>query len=562
MLGSVDLVHNIQKQYQYVSSVVTSSAVYKFMYQITHSTRIQIYFSSFFHTLDLTVMVMILVFSNGFELPSISYYNLIHAVLGSLGKISLVAGTYASALIGKEYVAKALVKKGRGIPLSDVAVSKNNFLPAEGLTVRHMFIGSLFLLEAATWYFVLEMQFIPIPTSLGFKPCIPATYTSPPNFLTDVPQFLSGDASMGVVYNYGLPLADGLIGGWAAWPLDNPSSQFDVRGDGVVYTYSVTCGNLQVAPKMRNVSELTMSMSYANLWTNSYTAIISVQFPAGAHSWAQHHNQSVTQSCTMQYVLGSGSVKFTFFADEWNMVTGGQMDQIDISGYSLTQYMDAQVYFDDVVGRIGSTTMHVDMVGWFVMAFTSCFNGTIYPPTQAGKISQLFQWSAIDGIYDVNKTWIGISGAVGSIAHYITMQYNGSASTDCEYFGQQGSGTLAVPPLNRSIMLAAVIIGFVCQMMQLLRWALTSGGGPLTDRVAIILNSPLLMLYYMRASITTLIPDIKDQNHSTRSIKNHMSKILVRIGEDKRTRGGKYLFSKLEGRVTHMRSQTKNWSAP
>ncbi|KAJ3236456.1 anaphase-promoting complex subunit Hcn1 [Chytriomyces hyalinus] len=538
MLASHDMLGRVISSYNNFVGCITGSAIYKFFYSTFVSTRFRIYAVSCFHIFDLAGMLVIIKLTDGSKLPSINYYNLIHAILGSLGKISLVTGLNASQLIGKEYVAKSLVKKGKGTPLSDVALMADEFVPAEGLTVRQLFIGSLFLLEGAMWYMVLMMQWTPASTDLGIFPCIPATYPVKPTLLNNVAGFLSGDASLGTIYNYGLPLADGLIGGWSAWPLFNPFSRFDVHGKGVIYAYSVICGDLEVATKPSPTPEaLTFGVSYSELWSSSFTAIVSVQFPPYYHSWKEHQSEAISQQCTVEYIMGGGDVKFTFVADEWEMVTGGQMVEIQIKDKVLTQRMETPVFFGDVSKRIGSTSEHIDMTSWFAEAFHDCFNNTAFYPSQAGNITNLFQWGQKGGVYDVDRTWTALSGAIGSISHYITMQYNGSAVADCEYFGMEGSGTLEIPGSVRNVMLSAVGICLACQMMQLLRWALTSGGGKVTDRVCLILNSPLQIMYYMRASITNIIPDIKTGNHSTRSVRKHMQKILVRIGEDKRTRG-------------------------
>ncbi|KAJ3021327.1 UNVERIFIED_CONTAM: hypothetical protein HDU68_009690 [Siphonaria sp. JEL0065] len=480
------------------------------------------------------------------KLPSIGYYNLIHAVLGSLGKVGFVTGTGATCLIAKEYVASSLVKKGKGVSLATVAVPPSNFNPPEGATLRLLFVGSLFVVEGAMWYLILLMQWTPVSTELGIFDCIPATYPTRPTLLKNVPGFLQGDTSLGVLYNYGLPLQDGLIGGWAAWPLAAPSRKFDVERNGLIYAYSVTCGDLEVAtPKSNNdikhPHRIEFQLEQSELWTDRFYAVVKARFPAGHHSWRAHENEDVYQKCVVDYVMGEGHIKFTFVADEWEMVTGGQMDEIVLSGNQLLTKRDpgSVRFFDDVVQYVGSTTKHIETVDWFKEAFTDCMNETWYDPTQQGGLVNMFQWGAgyEESHYDLNQTWQGVAGAMGAMSHYILMQYNGSAVADCRYSGVQESGIIDIPDHVSAIMLVAVIVCFVTQSMQLLRWALTSGGGPKTDRVALVLNSPLLLLFHLRHSITSIIPDIKSGDHSTRSIRKHMKGIFVRLGEDKRTRG-------------------------
>ncbi|KAI9330761.1 hypothetical protein BDR26DRAFT_922431 [Obelidium mucronatum] len=532
---SNDMLARTLRLYEKYRALIVNSGPFQFIYGCAVSTKFQIYVFTLFHTLDLVLITVLL--------PSIGYYNLVHAVLGSLGKVGFFTGYGATYLIAKEYVASSLVKKGKGVPLSTVAVPPTQFNPPEGATLRTLFVGSLFVVEGAMWYLILLMQWTPVSTALGEFDCIPATYPTRPKLLANVPGFLQGDTSLGVLYNYGLPLQDGLIGGWSAWPLAAPSRKFDVEGPGIVYAYMVSCGDLRRASNDTSIASghperIEFQLDQSELWTNMYTAMISVRFPARMHNWEQESDHDVIQKCTIAYVMGEGRIKFTFVADEWEMVTGGQIGQIWLEDQVLHKKDPASIrYFHDVSQYLGPTDKHIEVVDWFVEAFGDCVNNTFYEPTQQGGLVNMYQWGVQDGKYDMSQTWQGIAGGIGAMSHYILMQYNGSEVASCRYSGIQHSGIIDIPEPVALLMLSTVIICFVTQTMQLLRWALTSGGSAKTDQVALILNSPLLLLYYMRASITSLIPDIKSGDHSTRSIRLHMKTIFVRLGEDKKTRG-------------------------
>ncbi|KAJ3210944.1 anaphase-promoting complex subunit Hcn1 [Entophlyctis luteolus] len=532
---STDLLSKMMKYKEKYTKIVVMNPAYIKISEAISSTKTQIYFLNAVHIIDIIVIVVLISFISGSTLPTINYYNLIHAILGTLGKFSLVVGTSLSQIIAKEYVARSVIKKSSGVPLCTITRNPRTFNPDEGRLLRQTFIASLFLLEMALWLFVLQIKWTPVSTELGEYPCIPATYPSTPTFLEDIPGFLAGDASLATVYNYGLPLEDGLIGGWAAWPLAAPSFQFDVEGDGIVYAFTVSCGDTEISKT--NVSALHIELIDSFLWTNEYNAVISIKIPAYAHNWFQYANHSVQQKCTVKYVMGTGHIKFTFVADEWEMVTGGQMTQLMIQDTIITQRMDTSLYFDEITKLMGSTTSNIEIVSWFVEVFVACMNGTYFPPTQAGLTSNLFQWGASGSFYDLNNTSEGISGAIGSMSHYVLMQYNGSAMTTCLYSGVQSSGIIVVPRYVSIVLLAAAIFCFLCQVMQLLRWALTSSNGSLTDVVAEILDSPLLLLHYFRRSISSVIPDIKNGDHSLRNLDDMFGKINVRLGEDKATRG-------------------------
>ncbi|KAJ3119474.1 hypothetical protein HK100_000297 [Physocladia obscura] len=549
---STDLLGRVLNLYESYKQRVVGTAVYQYVYACVMSTRLQIYLLTVIHTADLLfVVVLVIWFIAGKTLSSIRYYNLIHEVLGLLGKVGMATGFVSSQLIAKEYTAKSLIRKGKGITLDKVALQPTAFAPEEGSSIRRLFLASLFLVEGAMWFLILNMKWTAISTELGIFPCIPATYPNTPIILADLPGFLEGDASLSVIYNYGLPLADGLIGGWAAWPQSAPSAKFAVEGTGIVYAYSIACGDLRAAENQTKISGIQINLLESQLWTDLYYAEVQVLLPAGLHNWNGAVDQVVSQKCVMQYVTGDGEIAFTFFADEWLMVTGGQMNSITLndgehsSSIVVTQNMAGQQYFfDDITPFMGPATKHASTImTWFSQVFTACTNGTSYPPTQSGSVASLFQWGHSTSnifaqeIYDVNSTWEGLAGAVGSMSHYLMMQYNGSASANCSYFGIQQAGVLNIPNAVGTTVLSAVLLSFVLQTMQLILWALTSGGSAATDRVVRILDSPLLLLFYLRRAVTPLIGDIKSGDHSTRAIRAHMKKISVRLGEAKATRG-------------------------
>ncbi|KAJ3134107.1 hypothetical protein HK100_003807 [Physocladia obscura] len=537
---STDFLGRILNLYESYKQRVVGTAVYQYVYACVMSTRVQIYLLTVIHTADLLFVVIL-----------VGYYNLIHEVLGLLGKVGMATGFVSSQLMAKEYTAKNLIRKGKGITLDKVAVQATAFSPEEGSSLRQLFLTSLFLVEGAMWFLILNMKWTPVSTELGVFPCIPATYPSTPILLSDLSGFLEGDASLSVIYNYGLPLADGLIGGWAAWPLSAPSSKFAVDGIGIVYAYSIACGDLTAAENQTNIPGIQVNLLESQLWTDLYYAEVQILLPAGLHNWDEAAGQVVSQKCVMQYVTGEGDIAFTFFADEWLMVTGGQMNSITLNGGDLsdsivvTQNMaEQQYFFDDVTPYMGPATKHASTImTWFSQVFTACTNKTSFPPTQSGSVASLFQWghsttnAFTQEIYDVNSTWEGLAGAVGSMSHYLMMQYNGSASTNCSYSGIQQAGVLNIPNAVGTTVLSTVLVSFVLQTMQLILWALTSGGSAATDRVVRILDSPLLLLFYMRRAVTPLVVDVKSGDHSTRAIRAHMGKISVRLGEAKVTRG-------------------------
>jgi hypothetical protein len=69
-----------------------------------------------------------------------------------------------------------------------------------------------------------DLDWLPVKSSVGNYDCNPATY--PKGFDVGIPGLLKfyicGEMFTGNIYSYGMPLQSGLIGGWAAMPIENP----------------------------------------------------------------------------------------------------------------------------------------------------------------------------------------------------------------------------------------------------------------------------------------------------------------------------------------------------
>ncbi|KAI8608730.1 hypothetical protein BC830DRAFT_1174169 [Chytriomyces sp. MP71] len=419
--SSTDALGQLHKLVEVFIRWIENSRLFKFIKGLTLSTRFQIYFFAFFHVCILSSILCIIFLVNSTIFPSISYYNLVHALLGFLGPIGLAVGMHVAHLISVEYVAGALIKNVKGVPLSLLASS--NMVPEQGRSLRKMAFWSMLILEGTLWYLLLAMVWTPAKSELGVFGCIPATYPHEDMaFLKNLPGFLEGDATL----------------------------------------------------------------------------------------------------------------------DEWFMVSGGQLTELVLGDLVLTQSMPQKLYFNQILPKIESNSIPSKLIKWFTHALSLCLNGTTYTPTQAGHIANLFQWGrTAQGLYDINQTRQGLSGSIASMSHYVLLQYDGTQTTNCTYYGVQDSGSIAVGSTCRTILVASCVLCFAAQMMMLLRWALTSGGGHRTDFAVRILKNPLNLLYFFRHGVTAMIPSRKDGDHSRRKIRQHMASIYVRLGEDQRTRAEK-----------------------
>ncbi|KAI9344619.1 hypothetical protein BDR26DRAFT_857293, partial [Obelidium mucronatum] len=529
--------------------VIQSTFLFKMAVIALNSNKIQIYAYSAFNLFMIIVTIVLVLVIEGFALPSIKFYNFIHAFLGAVGKMTIISGYGLCQLIGKDYVANSLIKTKRGIPLSSIARPPTSFIPPNAFYLRYAFLASLLSVEGAIWYLLLQMKWTGIVSSMGLFPCIPATYPTAPLMPRDLGNFMMGETSLSSIYNYGLPLSDGLVGGFSAYPLVAPSKEFIVEGKGAVYAFSVVCSDPVAALQSGNTNQkphtLSLEIVASVLENYSYNATISITIPAESHDFTSLIDQDVIQYCDIVYTINRGVIKFNFVADEWGMVAGGQIQEIRVSSKLVVKHKSSTHVSTKDVMKTMNPLLHddkeaINLIKWFADALKLMFDHTTYSPMEFGAVPSLFQWGRNNdgvGLFDVDHSWQAIGGAIGAVSHYLLLQYNQNVTGSCAFSGIQEAGVIDMPSNTSLIIVTASAICLFLHLVYLIRWIRCSGGNALNDHVALILNSPLLLLHHMREMITKCIRDIENGDHSTRSIQRHLSKVKVKIGEDVRTVG-------------------------
>lgn len=198
-------------------------------------------------------------------------------------------------------------------------------------------------------------------------------------------------------------------------------------------------------------------------YPGTYTAVIDVIYPAG--SWSidgiNVGQTDIIQLCPIKIICGPGNLTFHFVVDEWFMVTGGQMTQISAGGFTASQRMDQPLYFGQLDSgiKMSDKVMWGNMTTWISSAIESAMNGTVYYSTQGAKFCNMMRWGTLpDGFYYPNITSNALSAALSSMAHYVVLQYNGSATTDCEYYGIQNAGKISADNTTVIVCLAVGIV--------------------------------------------------------------------------------------------------------
>ncbi|KAI8610736.1 hypothetical protein BC830DRAFT_718147 [Chytriomyces sp. MP71] len=273
--------------------------------------------------------------------------------------------------------------------------------------------------------------------------CQPPAYvnsTLPPGI--DPTQYLQGDVDYAEVYNYGLPMADGLVGGWAGWPVSNPLNSFQIQSEGPVYVIQVLCDNGIYRPDIDNGLGTSVKSHVIEHDSRSLFLEIETTFPPSS-VWDDISNSSVpvsvVQTCSSLVTVGYGAVSFQFVVDQWQMVirllelnilrvksnwwqvTNGQMQSVNsLDGSfkakyptSIQQYTDQAhnvfKHYDDKFGILPLMTESI----------MSLFRNATYFPSQGATFCNILSEGTLpDGFYHTETTYRGISTGVPCLVDF------------------------------------------------------------------------------------------------------------------------------------------------
>ncbi|KAI9326238.1 hypothetical protein DFJ73DRAFT_909117 [Zopfochytrium polystomum] len=270
----------------------------------------------------------------GLELSGIQFYNLIHIVIHILGKNMLVAGFLLADLSAKATIARALVRSPQGVQISLVTFKLGWHHPVAGRTLRRLFYLSLLLVEATLLTLEFNMEFDPNPLSeLGAFPCIPPSYPTEILPTDGMLTYLQANTRLPNIYSFGLPLVDGLVGGWGAWPTTRPATHFTVESPGVAYLVSAHCsgpvpvsGPLAPLPtqdtylsggQLEKAPAVAFRLGEEHTWNQSFVYTLAVTIPQFTHDVAQFADREIQITCQAEVTVGPATIQTSFVADEW-----------------------------------------------------------------------------------------------------------------------------------------------------------------------------------------------------------------------------------------------------
>ncbi|KAJ3346322.1 hypothetical protein HDU83_003172 [Entophlyctis luteolus] len=298
--------------------------------------------------------------------------------------------------------------------------------------------------------------------------CVPPVYenaTLPEGI--DISNYVQGDIDFAQVYNYGLPLADGLVGGWPGWPLVDPMDSFQISGSGPVFVLQVLCDNGIPNPDSDPGIYTTTSLEIISSDNRGAMMQLTLEFPAQSvydDVADDVANYTLVQKCTLVLGVGSGQMSFTFVADQWQMITNGQIVSVKSqkNEFSASYPTSINSYSTDAHTGFAKYPDTFKVLPIIMESITLLFGNNSFSPSQGASFCNLLSegtWP--DGYYHTSSTYRGVSVGIGAAVHFALMQYSSTTEpVSCDYYGLVGAGILTIPQI--AIYLSASCSAMAC----------------------------------------------------------------------------------------------------
>jgi hypothetical protein len=352
------------------------------------------------------------------------------------------------------------------------------------------------------------------------------------------PASVQGDIDLGLIDNYGLPLADGMISELGAGLQHVLQSQMMVEGYGAVTLLQVTCDNTFFDYNGTYPMTTGSGIHYSDLVVgpNTFNTDVQVRFPTAQVEGTTSTAVWSSQNCHIHGKIGFLRSLLQFTVDEWGVVSAGKAQKLFLTdGSTLMTGNSTTRYADEFLNIIGDHPDVDILLAGILRTFDIMFNDVWYPITQIGSISNILSWSpGPDGNYAAQYTWRGLSAAVGATLHQVYLQSDTSATRTCNYYGQTGAGTLA---LNSCLIwLATGLLGLVMVIFVVYGVFVRSVNrikNPDSFQMSLfcLLDDKVLMLY--TASWIGSLSRSATIDHNGMPQTTFMKEVQVRLGEKK-----------------------------
>ena len=507
----------------------------------TNKTTIKITIASLLSISTILSTISIITFVFNTTLSSILVFNFIHALLLFLGNSTIYFVYNLQEYVATSIIADDLLHGKTNLAL--IGMNIQDRVPESNRKLRSLVIYTTYLFAICLVVLSLLLHWKPVSSLVGDSrhPCVEATYKNISIPDINIGNHLIGQLNQAKIYNYGLPLIDGIIGGWSALPLYSPPNvkEFSIKTRGILYAIKTRCNSPTVIdplmfPGVVNTTRFRLDREV--LVKGSYSTMIYVAYPSNSHDYFV--NKDIQQSCRVEIVLGNGILTRLFKIDEWNVIVPGNLVNASVKGkieaLLKTEYPtdkpSNQVYFDqfeDIFFKDKEGDFDV-ILGLIRKCVSDVFNRGY-----KGKGIQMF--ASINGIYETENTWKGLSAGLSAVSNFVLMQYDKEDSIKtCLYFCKNGAGLIEIPSLLVNVVLVVGMWLVVLILYQMIWWKLSFESDENVDKACQCLNLPLRLIVESAGDAKNWKREgfeISDE----RLIRTY-SKTLMRLGEIKESR--------------------------
>ncbi|KAJ3178143.1 hypothetical protein HK101_010153, partial [Irineochytrium annulatum] len=450
-------------------------------------------------------------------MPGIWVYNFIQVFVILASVLSAVAGRKLSKTVRVSIMASDLIRGAASAhELSDYWINgkKAPSHVVETVSCAIESVAELILIACSILF-----KWVAVPTLVERGLCNPPVYdqtTLPKGIAID--SFFQGNQEFSTIYSYGLPLKDGMIGGWPGLPLDAPLKAFSITGEGPAYLIQTLCDDGAPYPQMDHAigTATILNGELIDEDDQSFFLRLQIFFPPGSvYNDAKGHivETSFIQYCTSMIRVASGNFTVEF-------PTSINADGFDVTGAILQE--------GDKYG----------VLPLIRAAIMGSVNNVSYYPSQGFRVANYMEVVAEpDGYYHSKDTGWGVSTAFGASAHFATNLYNGSVVGPCDYWGHVDSGQLDIPV--SAVVTAAIGSGIVIllKIFEILWWSMSTvkEDTPGYSRAVRALAHPFRFAVDMATVITELLKndagdDICDAD--LEDVVNALGRSRIQYGED------------------------------
>ncbi|KAJ3268555.1 hypothetical protein HDV01_002572 [Terramyces sp. JEL0728] len=431
--------------------------------------QVRFYFESYRFKLIVTYLIFLtitgFIFTStmlipGILLNSIDVYDGIHIGTILSGHLLFMCGNQLLKCIHKGIICSMVAHKGAQVNDIQSGYLASN---APGGRLRQFIFFISIVLAVLLSFLSLDYQWVPAETLFMTGHCIPATYPYESPIYTNLGDFMQGDVDFALVYTFGIPLEDGIIGGWSSWPMANPSSSFSMNGEGFAYAIFTSCA--YPSPALNSTSNFTrVWLTKSTKTSNILEGELTLFLPNASIQTDVDIGFGVYQTCTFITKIGKGNVRTSFIYDEWEMVSTDGVKEISVGKSTIQARNSKGRTFIEFYDQLIDDTY--DLTSRYQKVLQYAYNGQDYQPSQGASFSNVLAEGTLpDGYYHDDQMWKGVAVALAVPAHYVMMQFDPSLKAQCEYYGEVGAGIFNVPSIWMTVVQVLLItLIAVCSM--------------------------------------------------------------------------------------------------